>query len=173
MIATVGHGTLAPTELVALLRGAGVEMVVDIRRYPGSRRWPQFGRDRMARWLGLGGLHSRWLEALGGRRSGRPDSPNTALRNRQFRAYADHMASHEFADAVRALHRIATVQRVAVMCSESVWWRCHRRLLADHLVLVDGAEVGHLMHDGRMTAHPVTDGARRADDHVVYDMTAL
>jgi uncharacterized protein (DUF488 family) len=172
MIVTVGHGTLAPADLITLLRDAGIEMVVDIRRYPGSRRWPQFGRERMPRWLGLGGVRYRWLEGLGGRRSGRPDSPNVGLRNRQFRAYADHMASHEFGDSVRELRRVATLQTVAVMCSESVWWRCHRRLLADHLVLVDAVEVGHLMHDGRVTAHPVTDGARRADGHVVYDVTS-
>ena len=92
-----------------------------------------------------------------------------ALRNPQFRAYADYMATEEFAESVRALLVHAESLAVAVMCSESVWWRCHRRLLADHLVLVEAVEVGHVFHDGRVVAHPVTPGARRAGGLVVYD----
>jgi len=102
-----------------------------------------------------------------------PDSPNVALRNPQFRAYADHMTTAEFAAGVAELLGVAPDRSAAVMCSESVWWRCHRRLLADHLVLVEGLTVEHLMHDGRRTAHPVTPGARRSGPHVVYDGSSV
>jgi len=168
-VTTVGHGTATADAFAELVRSAGVETVVDVRRFPGSRRHPHFAKDEMKRWLGEHDLRYRWLEALGGRRRGGPESPNVALRNQQFRAYADHMASEEFARGVGELLDAATKTDVAVMCSESVWWRCHRRLLADHLVLVADVEVEHMFHDGRRTAHPVTPGARRAGIHVVYD----
>jgi uncharacterized protein (DUF488 family) len=166
-VCTVGHGTLSAPELVALLRGAGIEVVVDVRRYPGSRRHPQFGGEAMAAWLGEAGLGYEWLPSLGGRRKVVEGSPNVALRNEQFRAYADHMATDEFREGVAALR--PEERRVAVMCAESVWWRCHRRLLADHLVLVDGHDVEHLFHDGRLARHAPTPEARVHDGVVVYD----
>lgn len=169
MIWTVGHGRATSEELADLLVGVGITAVVDVRRYPGSRRHPHFGRDEMAGWLADRGIAHGWSPGLGGRRRPAPDSPNVALRNEQFRAYADHMASAEFADAVEALRRTAAASRVAVMCAETVWWRCHRRLLADHLVLVEGIEVEHVFHDGRRATHPVTPGARRQGDYVTYD----
>jgi uncharacterized protein (DUF488 family) len=171
-IRTVGHGTLAATELVDLLTRAGVDAVIDVRRYPGSRRHPQFGRDVMADWLAESGIAYRWLPELGGRRKVTAGSPNVALRNEQFRAYADHMATAEFRDGVDALHDEAASRRVAVMCSESVWWRCHRRLLADHLVLVDGDVVEHLFHDGRLVPHTPAPEARVDDGVLVYDQGA-
>jgi uncharacterized protein (DUF488 family) len=171
-IRTLGHGTLSADELASLFTEAGIEVVVDVRRYPGSRRHPHFGRDQMAAWLPGTGSEYRWMPALGGRRRPEPGSPNLGLRNEQFRAYADHMATAEFADAVTELVRLATDRSVAVMCSESVWWRCHRRLLADHLVLVVGAPVDHLFHDGRLVEHPPTPEARRAGGHLVYDLEA-
>jgi uncharacterized protein (DUF488 family) len=91
------------------------------------------------------------------------------LRNEQFRAYADYMASREFAAGVEELRALTAGVPGAVMCAESVWWRCHRRLLADHLVLVEGLVVEHVFHDGRVVAHPVTAGARVSGDHLVYD----
>lgn len=169
LVRTVGHGTASAEQFATLLTDAGVDTVVDVRRFPGSRRHPHFGGEAMTAWLGEHGVTYRWLERLGGRRTGVEGSPNVALRNTQFRAYADHMATPEFADGVAELLEVASGAAVAVMCSESVWWRCHRRLLADHLVLVAGAAVEHLLHDGRQSAHPVTAGARRADGHVVYD----
>lgn len=169
-IRTVGHGTLAQAEFLALLRDAGVTTVVDVRRYPGSRRHPQFARPAMEEWLPAGGVAYRWVEALGGRRQGAPSSPHIALRNEQFRAYADHMSSVEFLSAVQSLLRLAGERSVAVMCAESVWWRCHRRLIADHLVLVAAVPVEHLFHDGRLVAHEVTAGARVSDEGLVlYD----
>lgn len=169
-IRTVGHGTADAGELGELLRGSGVTVVVDVRRFPGSRRHPQFGAEAMASWLPDHGVGYRHLESLGGRRKVTPDSPNIGVRNDQLRGYADHMATDEFAAGVHELLDVATEESVAVMCSESVWWRCHRRFLADHLVLVHGLVVEHLFHDGRLARHEPTSEARRAGDHVVYDV---
>ena len=169
-IRTVGHGTATEDELGELLRGAGVTELVDVRRFPGSRRHPQFSAEAMAAWLPEHGVGYRHLEALGGRRRLEPDSPNIGLRNEQFRAYADHMGSDDFASGIDELLGMAAEESVAVLCAESVWWRCHRRLLADHLVLVHGVVVEHLFHDGRLSRHEPTAEARLAGDHVVYDV---
>ena len=169
-IRTLGHGTLAADELARLVGQSGVEVVVDVRRYPGSRRHPYLGGDEMAAWLPERGLEYRWLPSLGGRRTPAAGSRNVGLRNEQFRAYADHMASEEFAEGVAELTALAADRPVAVMCAESVWWRCHRRLLADHLVLVSGTPVEHLFHDGRLIGHHPTAEARVVGDHVVYDV---
>ena len=141
-----------------------------MRRYPGSRRHPQFSAEAMGTWLPEHDVAYRHLESLGGRRSLTDESANIGLRNEQFRAYADHMATAEFAAGVGELLDIATAESAAVLCSESVWWRCHRRLLADHLVLVHDVVVEHLFHDGRLTRHDPTPEARRHGDHVVYDV---
>ena len=165
---TVGHGTLKAERFSQLVRDAGVDLVVDVRRFPGSRRSPHFGRGPMAAWLPARGAEYRWLPALGGRRSPSPASANTGLRNPQFRAYADHMSSEEFAAGVAELLRLQAGRVAAVMCSEAVWWRCHRRLLADHLVLIEELIVEHLFHDGRLVPHPLTPEARPAAGRVVY-----
>lgn len=167
---TVGHGTLAASELADLLLGAGVAQLVDVRSYPGSRRHPQFGRAEMASWLPDAGVAYGWERRLGGRRPVRADSINVALRNEAFRGYADHMATADFGAALDEVLAGAAARPTAVMCSESLWWRCHRRLLSDAAVLVRGVAVHHLMHDGRSVEHPLTDGVRRAGDHVVYDV---
>jgi uncharacterized protein (DUF488 family) len=167
---TVGHGTLAAAEFASLVTGAGVELLVDVRSYPGSRRYPQFGRAEMERWLPAAGVEYRWERRLGGRRQVRPDSPHVALRNPAFRGYADHMSDLGFTAALDAVVAWAASQRTAVMCAESLWWRCHRRLLADAAVLLRGVDVQHLLHDGSLTPHSVTDGARLAHGHIVYDI---
>ena len=153
-----------------LCRAAGIETVVDVRRYPGSRRHPQFGREPMEGWLAGAGLGYRWLPALGGRRAAAAGSPNVALRNPQFRGYADHMAGEEFRQGCAELLDLARSTAAAVLCAESVWWRCHRRLLADHLVLVAGVEVEHVLPDGRLAAHSPTPEARKDGDRLVYDV---
>ena len=114
LLLTVGHGTLAADAFADLVREAGVEVVVDVRSYPGSRRNPQFGADEMARWLPAAGVAYRGERRLGGRRRGRPDSPHVALRNDAFRAYADHMESDEFAAGLAAVLAEARERRVAV-----------------------------------------------------------
>ena len=166
---TVGHGTLPADEFARLVNKAGVELVVDVRSFPASRRHPQFRREAMERWLPDAGLEYRWEPRLGGRRSARPDSPHGALRVPAFRGYADHMETSEFAAALDELLTDAERQRATVMCAESVWWRCHRRLIADAAVLLRGAAVEHLFHDGRVTQHQPTPEARVDGVRVVYD----
>jgi uncharacterized protein (DUF488 family) len=167
---TVGHGTLARDELAALLAGAGLALLVDVRTSPGSRRHPHFGRDRMEEWVPDAGVAYRWEPRLGGRRRARADSPNVALRHSGFRGYADHMAGADFAAALDEVLAEADAAPTAVMCAESVWWRCHRRLVADAAVLTRACEVLHLMHDGKLRPHAVTDGARAEGAIVVYDV---
>lgn len=168
LVHTFGHGTLAEEEFASTLGEAGVGTVVDVRSFPGSRHNPQFGREEMQRWLPQHEMAYRWMRDLGGRRKPVPDSRHIALRHQSFRAYADHMETDAFLAGVDEL--LALDDGPAVMCSESVWWRCHRRLLADHLVLVRDVDVVHLMHDGRLTPHKPTEGVRLADGQVVYDV---
>lgn len=170
-IRTVGHGTLSAQEFTDLLRGAGVETLVDVRRYPGSRRHPHFGEDALAGWLPDAGIAYVRIGALGGWRKANPDSPNTAWRNDQFAAYADHMASEEFLTGIAELLELARRSPSAVMCAESVWWRCHRRMVADHLSLVEQIEVDHLFHDGRTTVHDPMAEAVVTDGHLEYPGT--
>lgn len=169
-VLTVGHGTLAEDEFAALVRGADVERVVDVRSFPGSRRHPQFRREEMEEWLAGHGVAYSWEPRLGGRRKGVADSRHVGLRNDAFRAYADHMESSEFSDGLDRLVEQAADERVAVMCAESVWWRCHRRLLSDAIVLLRNAGVEHVFHDGRLQPHPPTFEARVDAGRVVYDV---
>src|SRR5438067_10028130 len=124
----------------------------------------------MEEWLTAAGIGYRWEPALGGLRKPTPDSPNIALRHSGFRAYADHMATAEFANALDGVLAEASHRRTAVMCAESLWWRCHRRLIADFATLVRGVDVEHLLHDGRLSDHRITEGARREGDLVIYDV---
>lgn len=167
-IRTVGHGASGAEEFEALVKDAGITCVVDVRRYPGSRKHPWFGRDQLERWLPDAGIEYRLIDELGGRRRPDPASPNTAWRNAQFAAYADHMASDEFARGIEQLLEIAEVDEVAIMCSESLWWRCHRRLVADHLVLVEQRSVEHLFHDGRADRHEPMAEAVLVEGRVEY-----
>jgi uncharacterized protein (DUF488 family) len=167
---TFGHGTATAEELVALLAGGGVERVVDVRRTPGSRRHPHVRREAMAGWLAEAGIGYRWEPELGGFRRPDPASGNRALRHPAFRGYADHMRTPRFWAALDRLLAEAAAAGTAAMCSETLWWRCHRRLLADAAVLVRGAEVLHLDHRGRAEPHRPTDGVRRDGDLLVYDV---
>jgi uncharacterized protein (DUF488 family) len=166
---TVGHGTLGGPAVARLVADAGIASVVDVRRYPGSRRDPSVAREALGPALAEAGVAYRWDERLGGRRSRPVDSPDTALRDRGFAGYAAHMRTPVFTGAVDEL--LASGEPTAILCSESVWWRCHRRLVADHVLLVRGVPVRHLMHDGRTPEHRPTDGARRSDagEQLVYD----
>jgi uncharacterized protein (DUF488 family) len=169
-IHTVGHGTLAADEFAALIDRAQVDRVVDVRSFPGSRHNPQFGRDQMEKWVPTAGIDYIWMRQLGGRRRPVAGSKHVALRNDAFRAYADYMETPAFMAGVEELLVLAERDSPTVMCSESLWWRCHRRLIADYLVLVRGIDVVHLMHDGRSTPHVVTEGVRLAEDGLVYDV---
>lgn len=168
---TVGHGTLGQAELGDLLVGAGVRSLVDIRIAPGSRRHPHVSRDALAEWLPAIGVAYRWEKRLGGFRKAAPDSPDTALRNDSFRGYAGYMRTDDFGAALAAVLADADEQLTAVMCSETLWWRCHRRLVADHVLLVEERPVRHLMANGRTTAHRATDSVRLDGETLVYDAT--
>jgi uncharacterized protein (DUF488 family) len=154
---TLGHGTASAEELVALLDGAGVERLVDVRTAPGSRRHPHVRREAMA-------------GELGGFRKPDPGSVNPALRHPAFRGYADYMRTPPFWAALDRLLAEAAGATTVAMCSETLWWRCHRRLLADAAVLVRGAEVLHLDHRGRLEPHRPTEGVRRDGDLLAYDL---
>ena len=167
---TLGHGTASAEELVAWLDGAGVERLVDVRTAPGSRRHPQFRRETMAGRLAEAGVAYRWEPELGGFRKPEPDSVNAVLRHPAFRGYADYMRGPRFWAALDRLLAEAATARTVAMCSETLWWRCHRRLLADAAVLVRGAEVLHLDHRGRLEPHRPTEGVRRDGDLLAYDL---
>lgn len=169
---TLGHGTATAEELSALIRGARIEALVDVRSIPKSRRHPQFWREEMARWIPEETASSyRWEPALGGFRPVDRTSPNVALRHPSFRAYADYMETPAFAFALDELLAQAVGVTTAVMCSETLWWRCHRRLIADAAVLLRGEPVQHLMHDGKLHPHVPTAGARvTAEGTLRYDV---
>jgi len=157
-IYTVGHSTRSSAELLALLRDAEVELLADVRSFPSSRRRPQFNRAALAAWLSSAGIRYEHLPGLGGRRSPSPGSPNGGWRETAFQGYADHMASPEFQRALVDLEAAARDCPTAIMCAEAVWWRCHRRLIADALVVRDW-RVEHLGIGERRAAHVLTDFA--------------
>lgn len=167
-IYTIGHSTRSGSEFVALLREHGVELLVDVRQFPGSRKWPQFGAADLAANLASAGIGYRHLPALGGRRRPQPESENTYWQHPSFRAYADYMARPEFAAGLQELAAAAQGQSVAIMCAEAVPWRCHRQLIAD--ALVDrGFHVLHILTPGRFEEHRLNPRARREPDgHLVY-----
>lgn len=170
-LVTIGHGTASADELGGRLRDAGVESLVDIRIGPGSRRHPHVNRTALIEWLPSYGVRYRWEQRLGGFRPLPVDSPDTALRNESFRGYAAWMRTPDFRAAVDELLEGTATESTVVMCSESVWWRCHRRLVADFVQLARGVPVEHLMPDGRRTPHPPTDGVRLGPDGLlVYEV---
>ncbi len=178
-LVTVGHGTLPQDEFAALLAEAGVARVTDVRTYPGSRRNPHFRREAMAEWLPDSGVAYRWEPRLGGRRRPAEVSPHVALREEGFRGYAQHMQSEEFQAALKELLAEAGAATTAAMCAESVWWRCHRRLISDAASLLHDITVLHLFHDGRLAPHLPTEAARvvRAlepgrPQWIIYDVSA-
>jgi len=158
---TLGHGTAGEEELARLIRGAAIESLVDVRTVPKSRRHPQFWREEMERWVPeRSGRAYRWEPALGGFRKVNPNSHNVALRHPSFRSYADYMETDAFVHALNDLLVQATRTQVAILCSETVWWRCHRRLISDAVLLLHGVPVQHLMHDGKLRPHIPTAGVR-------------
>ena len=156
---TVGHSVLTLEAFVALVRAHDVTAIADVRRIPASRRHPHFSREALRASLPARGLAYEHFAALGGRRQPRPDSPHGGWRHPSFRAYADHMETPEFEEALEALVAYAGPALVAIMCAEAQWWRCHRRLIADALV-VRQIEVHHIMAAGRAAAHELTPFAR-------------
>ena len=172
---TVGHGTADATALGDLLTAAGVGLVVDVRRFPGSRRNPDVARDALARWLPEAGIAYRHEPRLGGRRhlpAAEDGGQDGWWRVKAFRSYAAHMRTDDFrtgmADLLEDLAATAP-RRTVVMCSESLWWRCHRRLVSDAAVLLHDVPVEHLSHDGRLSEHRPSEGARVDGGDLYYD----
>ena len=164
---TIGHSTLDLPEFIALLKAHTIGLVADIRRYPASRRYPYFNAESLASSLQAEGIAYRHFEALGGRRAARVGSQNTLWRNESFRGYADYMDTPEFQAALGDLEQVAVTKRTAIMCSEAVWWRCHRQLVSDALT-ARGVEVRHITGVGEAALHRITKGATVEAGRVVY-----
>lgn len=165
---SIGHGTATAEDFVRTLRDADVRLLADIRSAPGSRRNPQFGGAALRDTLADAGIEYLHLAGLGGRRTPRPDSTHTGLRVAAFRGYADHMASDEFRADYARLQELAQLVPAAFMCAETLWWKCHRRLLADRLT-ADGWQVVQLRVGGPPEPHRLTDVARVEQGRLSYD----
>ena len=164
---TVGHSTRSAEEFGQILLAHEIQVLVDVRSFPGSRRYPQFNRAALAESLKQVGIEYRHEPRLGGRRTPRADSHNTAWKNASFRAYADHMESEEFRKGVEDLLELAANARTAVMCAESLWWRCHRSLISDYLKAA-GHTVIHILSETKTEEHPFTPAARIVDGNLSY-----
>lgn len=165
---TVGHSTRTIEELIRVLKAHEIQVLVDIRAFPMSRRLPQFNRDSLEQTLPTAGIRYLCMKALGGyRKKSLDDSPNIALRNQSFRNYADHMLSPEFDQAISELVALAEEVRTAYMCAERVYFRCHRMLVSDWLV-AHGHEVLHIDAEGPTRAHKLTAEARMIDGRLIY-----
>ena len=166
---TIGHGTRTLEEFLELLRSHGVERLVDVRSYPGSRANPQFNKERLAIDLPAAGIAYAHARDLGGRRLGLADaSPNRAWEHAAFRGYADYMMEPPFWNALDILLKSAQTVPTAIMCSETVWWRCHRRMIAD-AATARGAEARHIMKSRQAVPHQLTAFARVIGDRVSYE----
>jgi uncharacterized protein (DUF488 family) len=167
---TIGHSNHPLEQFLDLLKRHQIAVLVDIRRFPGSRSFPQFNQDNLSAALREEGIDYLWLEALGGRRpkskSSSPSS-NSGLRNASFRNYADYMQTEEFRQGIDELLKMAASRRAAIMCSESVFWRCHRRLVSDY-VTANGGSVQHIFPNGTIKPHSMTEGADVENGTVTY-----
>jgi uncharacterized protein (DUF488 family) len=170
---TVGHSNHQLDTFLGLLSATRIGLVADVRRFPGSRRHPQFQSEALERELAQAGIGYHHFEALGGRRSARaPDSSNSAWRVTAFNAFADHMETPEFRAALSELERLAGETNAAIMCAEALPWQCHRRLIADALV-VRGWSVWDIMAGGKVEGHRLTEFARVVDGHLTYPASPL
>ena len=167
VIYTIGHSTREFPDFVELLKANEIEMVADVRSFPGSRKFPQYNKETLLETLPAVGIEYRLLTALGGRRRAAKDSKNTVWRNKAFQGYADYMETLKFEDGIKELLELAEDQRTAIMCSEAVWWRCHRSMISDHLKAA-GVEVLHIMEGGKVTEHPYTSAAKVVEGRLVY-----
>lgn len=166
---TIGHSTHDIVTFVDMLKVHDIRLLGDVRSLPGSRRYPQFNAENLAPALRMTGIDYQHFKLLGGLRKGRADSPNTVWRNPSFRAYADYMETASFREGIDQLLAVAGAQNVAIMCSEAVWWRCHRSMISDHLKAL-GYEVVHIMSEKvkQDIDHPYTGAARIVDGQLVY-----
>jgi uncharacterized protein (DUF488 family) len=168
IIWTIGHSTRSLKEFLDLLKTHHIKMLVDIRSFPGSRRFPHFNKENLLLSLHDSGVHYRHMPGLGGRRKPNKDSPNIAWRHPSFRGYADYMQTEEFREQINVLQDIGRTMHTVYMCSEAPWWKCHRALVSDFLK-VKGWEVLHIMERGKLTEHPFTRPARTQQGELFYD----
>jgi uncharacterized protein (DUF488 family) len=167
---TIGHSTRSIEEFIALLHHYRIEAIADVRRFPGSRRLPQFGQEALRASLNEAGIDYQLITELGGRRRAAADSVNVAWRNASFRGYADHTASREFAIGLERLQQLAVRRRTSMMCAEVLWWRCHRSLVSD-VLMVGGTRVMHIQDEQHCDEHPYTRPARLYQGRLTYDAT--
>src|SRR5437016_9150395 len=157
---TIGHSTRSIDTFISLLKANGIKFLAEVPLLPGSKRDPQFNKEKLSDSLGKPGIRYEHFPELGGRRKAKPDSKNTAWRNASFRGYADYMGTEEFDQGVkRLLDLAAAAGPTAIMCAEAVWWRCHRSLISDYLKTVD-IEVMHILDANKSELHPFTSAAR-------------
>ena len=164
---TIGHSTRTFEEFLKLLTSFNIETLVDVRHYPGSRKFPQFNKDSLENSLPGNGIEYTHLVDLGGRRKPDPDSKNDAWRLDSFKGYADYMETEQFQEALKILKKKAEENRTAIMCAEAVWWSCHRSLISD-ILKVDGWAVRHIMGVNTTTEHPYTAPANVVDGKLNY-----
>jgi uncharacterized protein (DUF488 family) len=167
MIWTIGHSTRTIDEFIKMLQSFQIRVLVDVRNYPGSRRYPHFNKEALEISLAKNDIQYVHIKDLGGRRKPKPDSINTMWRNEAFRGYADYMETDDFKKAVEQLQMLGNKYRIAFMCSEAVWWRCHRSLISDYLKS-NGWTVMHIMEVGKTQEHPYTSAARLANGILTY-----
>jgi uncharacterized protein (DUF488 family) len=165
---TIGHSTRGIEEFLALLKENEIKALADVRRFPGSRRHPQFGQEQLMDSLKRSGIDYVHFPHLGGRRPVLPNSVNTAWRNAAFRGYADYMATPAFADGIKELVDLAHNKATAVMCAEALWWQCHRGLISDYLK-VRNWKVLHILGPGKTEEHPYTSAARIVNGKLSYE----
>lgn len=167
IIYTIGHSTHTLQDFIAMLKSFQIELVADIRSYPGSRKFPHFNKETLPASLAENNIEYIHLRELGGRRKVKPDSCNMGWRVAAFRGYADYMETDNFKTAIKELEKIASGKRVAYMCAEAVWWRCHRSLVSDYFKN-EGWTVLHIMGVGKSTEHPYTSPAKIKDGKLDY-----
>lgn len=165
---TVGHSTRSAEEFNHLLSVHEIAVLVDVRSFPGSRRYPQFNKEQLQQSLAAAGICYHHSPALGGRRQPSANSKNLAWQNASFRAYADHLDSDEFKQGIKELLELALTERTAVMCAEALWWRCHRSLIADYLQS-RGWEVLHIQNEKQAEPHPYTSAAMIVEGRLSYE----
>jgi uncharacterized protein (DUF488 family) len=164
---TIGHSTLSIQDFNDRLKSFGIEVLADVRSYPGSRRYPHFNQESLEASLATAEIRYLHFPELGGRRRARPDSQNVAWRNESFRGYADYMETKEFLEGIARLLDVARDRATAIMCSEAVWWRCHRSLISDYLK-IKGVDVVHILGARKSEPHPFTSVARIVDGKLSY-----
>jgi uncharacterized protein (DUF488 family) len=189
---TIGHSTRTIDEFISLLKENKINLLADVRTWPGSKRYPHFNKDALAKSLSEQGIRYEHFPELGGKRKSKPDSRNTAWRNASFRGYADYMETEQFQNGIERLLNIAgqgaatwavaekrydgseavTPCAIAIMCAEAVWWRCHRSLIADYLK-ARGVEVLHVLGANKVDPHPYTPAARIVNGELSYETESL